>query len=241
MPIPLKPIEAVKAHGMDCFICGTELIYQAQSTDYTCQECGRSQQSHVTCAHGHFICDDCHAFGALSPLKQMLEQSDSTDPITLLQLAYRLPKVSLHGPEHHTMLPWVLLTAMRNAGADLDYPAVLQEAYKRSRQVPGGSCGYWGICGAAAGAGIFASIVTGSNPLSASAWSKPPALTGAILTRLSEIGGVRCCKRTTRVAAELARQFIAQEFDIHLGHSSPVCEYSHINRECLGLRCPYFK
>lgn len=76
----------------------------------------------------------------------------------------------MHGPEHHAIVPSVLLTALRNNGERMNYDTALSEICKRARQVPGGTCGYWGVCGAAAGAGIFMSVMTGSGPLHKDAW-----------------------------------------------------------------------
>ena len=39
----------------------------------------------------------------------------------------------------------------------------VSEALRRAKQVAGGSCGYLGVCGAAAGAGIYMSVLLGSN------------------------------------------------------------------------------
>ena len=75
-----------------------------------------------------------------------------------------LPSVHMHGPEHHAIVPSVLLTALRNNGERMNYDTALSEICKRARQVPGGTCGYWGVCGAAAGAGIFMSVMTDPVP-----------------------------------------------------------------------------
>ena len=92
-----------------------------------------------------------------------------------------LPSVHMHGPEHHAIVPCVLLTAFRNNGEHMDYDAALSEICKRAKQVPGGTCGYWGVCVAAAGAGIFMSVMTGSSPLYKDAWPFPQKLVSIIL------------------------------------------------------------
>ncbi len=65
----------------------------------------------------------------------------------------------------------------------MDYDAALSEICKRAKQVPGGTCGYWGVCGAAAGAGIFMSVMTGSSPLHKDAWPFPQKLVSIILSQ----------------------------------------------------------
>ena len=55
-----------------------------------------------------------------------------------------LPSVHMHGPEHHAIVPCVLLTAFRNNGEHMDYDAALSEICKRAKQVPGGT---WWLLG----------------------------------------------------------------------------------------------
>ena len=106
----------------------------------------------------------------------------------------------MHGPEHHVIVPCVLLTAYRNNGGGIELEKALREAVRRASQVPGGACGYWGVCGAAAGAGIYLSILLGSNPVHKDAWPIPQRLVSDCLRAIADVGGPRCCKRTGRLA-----------------------------------------
>ena len=63
-----------------------------------------------------------------------------------------------------------LLTAYKNAGGALDLEKALREMYSRGRAVPGGTCGFWGACGAGIGAGQFMAIATESTPLAREPW-----------------------------------------------------------------------
>ncbi|MFR8797890.1 MAG: DUF5714 domain-containing protein [Blautia massiliensis (ex Durand et al. 2017)] len=77
---------------------------------------------------------------------------------------YDLPSVHTHRPEHHAIVPCVLLTAFRNNGEHMDYDAVLSEICKeqsRFRAVPVVT----GTAGAVAGAGRYFMSATGSSPL----------------------------------------------------------------------------
>ncbi|HOK48905.1 MAG TPA: DUF5714 domain-containing protein, partial [Sedimentibacter sp.] len=111
---------------------------------------------------------------------------------------------------------------------------------KRASQVPGGICGNWGVCGSSAGTGIYASIILDSSPLNKEAWPIPQKLSSDILARLSDIGGPRCCKRTGRVAIEMAAKFTSQlcGIEIKTGHVS--CAYFLRNHECIKEDCPYY-
>lgn len=226
-------------HSSGCLICGDELIYQATHSNYTCAICGQAGSSNVACPKAHYVCDSCHSDRAVLSVMAMLHRSDSKDPIELLEQAFADPLVFMHGPEHHTIVPYVLLTAYKNAGGPIDSAKAMREGYQRSKKVPGGVCGAWGVCGAQIGAGIFASIVTGSNPLNKEAWGIPMKLTARILERLSEIGGPRCCKRTTRIAIEEAAKFSEETLGIKMDCSSVACVHADRNRQCIGRSCPY--
>ena len=227
-------------HFAGCLICGEELIYQDEHRSLTCELCGQPGLSNVACPKDHYVCDTCHSESAILSIRRMLQQSQETDPICLLQAAFDDPKVYMHGPEHHTIVPFVLLTAYKNAGGDIDYSKAMAEAYQRSKKVPGGICGSWGVCGASVGAGIFASIATGSNPLNKDKWGIPMQLTSQILARLSQVGGPRCCKRTTRIAIEEAARFSGEVLGIPLVASTPGCSYHLRNQQCLLDDCPYY-
>lgn len=75
-----------------------------------------------------------HMFGNRSA-----RDSTEKDALLLLEKIMDLPSVHMHGPEHHAIVPCVLLTAFRNNGEHMDYDAALSEICKersRFRAVP---------------------------------------------------------------------------------------------------------
>ena len=104
----------------------------------------------------------------------------------------------------------------------------------------GGSCGYWGVCGAAVGAGIYMSILLGSNPLHREAWPIPQRLVAACLNDIAERGGPRCCKRTGRLAITRAAAFTEELLGVAMPLGRAACRHFPENRECLYRDCPYF-
>lgn len=168
-------------HFSGCLICGASITYRAESSIQTCSICHKEQLTNAVCENGHFICDACHSYGTYAPVIAALRDSTEKDALLLLEKIMDLPSVHMHGPEHHAIVPCVLLTAFRNNGEHMNYDAALSEICKRAKQVPGGTCGYWGVCGAAAGAGIFMSVMTGSSPLHKDAWPFPQKLVSIIL------------------------------------------------------------
>ncbi len=229
----------VMGQSENCMICGEPLVYLEEANMQTCWICHREKLSNAACTAGHFVCDDCHAAGSDEILRFLLH-SEERDPIALYLQVVSLPQIHLHGPEHHSIVPCVLLTAFHRCGGLLSLEKSLLEAWNRGKQIPGGACGFLGVCGAAAGAGIFASIVTGDTPLNAGAWPVAQELTARCLLRLAEVGGPRCCKRTNRLAIETAVEFAKVHWGVEMMLSSPRCTYSKRNQECIGTECPFF-
>ena len=226
-------------HDSGCLLCGSPLVYASQAAERTCALCGETQLSACACVKGHYVCDRCHAAGLEAGFIPLLLQSREKDPQKLLEEVFALPGVHMHGPEHHAIVPCVLLAAYRNCGGELDLRSALSEALKRGRQLPGGTCGYWGVCGAAAGAGIWFSILTRSTPLAGAVWDLPLRLAARCLESIAEVGGPRCCTRDSRLAVREAAAFARERLGITMPETRPVCGYMGKNGECIGSRCPY--
>lgn len=235
------PQSGGEEHFSGCLICGAELVYNSLGTERRCAVCGRESAGNAVCANGHYVCDECHAYGAFAAIIPELYKSREKNPLLILDSVMDLPSVHMHGPEHHVIVPLVLLTALRNNGGNISYDEAMREAYRRASKLPGGTCGFWGVCGAAAGAGIFASLLLGSSPLHKDAWPLPQQLVSDILARLAEIGGPRCCKRTSRVAIEEASRFLRETGGADMPLCKRGCKYTALNRECIGGDCPYFQ
>ena len=164
------------------------------------------------------------------------------DPIAMLTDMMNDPYIHMHGPEHHTMVGAALMTAYRNAGGDIDLTACLAEMKKRGARCPGGSCGFWGCCGAAVSAGMCMSIITGTTPLSGKTWGLANITTARALEAIGRIGGPRCCKRDSFTAVIEAAKLIEAELGIALDMPPRVtCAFSAENKQCLGKNCPYFQ
>ena len=223
----------------DCVLCGKPLLYFQEEKLLECAICHKVKPANAACEDGHFVCDTCHSGGGAAILT-LLRASKEKDPIALLHQVFQLEDVHLHGPEHHSIVPCVLITAFHNCGGQINYDACLLEAWNRGRKIPGGACGFLGVCGAAVGAGIFASIVSKASPLTAEQWEIPQRLTARCLETLAEIGGPRCCKRTSRISIECAAAFSEKEFGVSMPVSRPSCAYWAWNNECIRQRCPFF-
>ncbi len=226
-----------------CLVCGAELSYAASSSPDRCALCADVSETNVRCIEGHFVCDGCHALPALDLIERVCAETTCTDPIALARQLMRQPALKLHGPEHHYLVPAVLLACATHAagGEVAELRVRLAEARRRAEKVPGGACGLHGSCGAAVGVGIFSSVLLGATPLSKEEWGLSNLLTAGALSAIAELGGPRCCKRCATVALIQARDMAQDTLGVEFANSTdPLCEWHERNRQCLLEECPFY-
>jgi hypothetical protein len=223
----------------NCGVCGRPLVYGTEEVPQRCDFCGREFQSLIYCPEGHYICDECHSRGALDVLRDVLNKTTSSDPIEILEKVMAHPAVPMHGPEHHAMVPAIIVAAVKNAGYPVPDGAV-EKAIERGSKVPGGWCGSHGVCGGAIGVGTAVSVLTGATPLTGKTRSLANEATVFTLNRMLD-EGPRCCKRASRKAIESAIEFLKTRMGINLVSTRKIkCGYSQRNRECIREACPYY-
>jgi hypothetical protein len=224
-----------------CLICGQDLVYLSQVQVLTCMYCGRAVEANACCAQGHFVCDACHGADGNDLIEQYCAQTAVRDPVEMALTLMRHPSIAMHGPEHHFLVPAVLLAALDNQHSIADRGTRIQQARKRAEGVRGGSCGFCGNCGAAVGTGIFISLMTGATPLSRQEWQLSNRMTAESLLAVAEYGGPRCCKRDTFLALQSAQTFLQKQFGVTLEMQAPIhCAFSSVNKECLKTGCPFY-
>jgi hypothetical protein len=175
-------------------------------------------------------------------IKQICMSAESDNPIEILQTMMNDPVINIHGPEHHIMVGSALIAAYKNAGGEIDVKAALDEMQKRGEAYPGGSCGYWGCCGAAVSAGMFLSIVNGTTPLSSQMWGEGNIAVSKALYAIGEIGGPRCCKRNSFTAIISTVKYINETLAVKIKLPEKIlCIYSEKNQQCKKDKCQYNK
>ena len=224
----------------ECLICKAPLEYLESDILMECEICHRKESSKTRCINGHYVCNDCHTRGIDKIIALCLSQSGK-NPVTILEAMMSMDFCHMHGPEHHVMVGAALLTAFKNAGGSIDLPKALKEMYSRGKAVPGGSCGFWGACGAGISTGMYVSIITGTTPLSGSSWGLSNLMTSRALGKISGNGGPRCCKRNSYLAITEAVSFTKEHFGIEMELGKTVCSRSHLNNQCLKDACPFNK
>ena len=224
----------------ECLICKAPLRYLNTDEEMECVLCHKKQYSKTKCESGHFVCDECHTNG-MDGIISICLNSKSDDPIEIMELMMSMPSCHMHGPEHHTMVGSALLTAYKNAGGEIDLKPALDEMRKRGKQVPGGSCGFWGACGAGISAGIFVAIELKSTPLAREAWGLSNQMTAKALDAIGKNGGPRCCKRDSYLAITEAVKFTSENLHINMQLSPIICTRSRLNNQCRQENCPFYK
>lgn len=224
-----------------CLICGEQLHYKEKAHEMKCSICQEKFASYVSCKDNHYVCDGCHAEKGIQYVMDYCLQSQSRNPIQMLQEMMEYPYIYMHGPEHHIMVGAALITAYHNSGGEVKLKEALEEMKARGSQYPGGTCGFWGACGAGASTGMYLSIITGATPLSVKPWRWANEMTSRALGKIAELGGPRCCKRNSFTAVKEAVNFTEEKLGIVMELSEDIqCDFFKENRECRKKSCPYY-
>jgi hypothetical protein len=219
-------------------VCGAPLVYQENESPAQCHYCRATLPANALCERGHFVCDACHTTEALAVIEHVCRTTRETDLIALLDEIRRHPAVPRHGPEHHVLVPAIILTAYRNLGGAVT-PEIFRTALARGQAVTGGACAFWGVCGAATGVGIAFGVLLQANPVKPKERRQVLGVVQAVLEDLSAWEAARCCQRdcwlALRRAAELSRTLLP----IPLTAAAPlICRQSGERPDCLQADCP---
>lgn len=221
-----------------CLVCGAPLQYQAIEQQIVCHFCGKLVAANARCEQGHFVCDNCHTGDTMELIEHLCAASATTDAIQLFSSIRQHPSMPLHGPQYHALVPGVLLACLRNAGHSVSAEQ-LHAAIQRGGEVSGGSCGFWGVCGAATGVGIAFSVLLEATPLKASARQSVQAIVQQVLAEIARYQAARCCQRDCWIALRTGMRLAAARWQLDLAELQPfACTQMSRNKECLGLDCP---
>ena len=224
-----------------CLVCGEPLVYLNEAEPMKCSFCGKEEPSYAKCQSGHYVCDACHAKKGIEAIIDYCSASQKKDPVAMLMDMMNNPYIHMHGPEHHIMVGAALITAYKNFGGKIELDKALEEMKKRGSRYPGGSCGFWGCCGAAVSVGMCVSIITETTPLSGKTWGLANMATARALDAIGRLGGPRCCKRDSFTAviaaAGVFRESLGVELDMPQGIK---CTFSAENKQGIKKACPYY-
>ena len=233
-----SPVSSEAKYRSGCMVCGEGLIYPDKELEMVCHYCGQEGNANAHCQNNHFVCDHCHSEDALDVMEHLCQESTETDMLELLARFRKHPSIPIHGPEHHALMPGIIVTAYRNSGGIVDKD-LIATAIRRGGQIMGGSCAFLGICGSATGVGIAFSLILKANPVKAEERQTVQHITQQVLQDISEFKAARCCQRDCwlglKKAAELSREYlpVVLQAEAVIG-----CYQRHQNKECIGMNCP---
>lgn len=231
-----EPVES--QHSSGCLICSAPLVYSSAPQEMTCHYCGAAVSSHAACQNGHFVCDLCHIGDSLKRLEQLCVNSRTTNPMELFSQIRNHPSFPLHGPQYHALVPGVFLAALRNAGHPVSDEQI-RTGISRGGEVPGGSCGFMGVCGAASGIGIAFSVLLEANPLKAVQRQAVQQVVQQVLADIASHQAARCCQRDCWLALHRGLMLAGAMFALPLDELQPLtCRQQDRNPECSGAACP---
>jgi 7,8-dihydro-6-hydroxymethylpterin dimethyltransferase len=221
-----------------CMVCGAALQYLSTESVQGCAFCGRESAANAICENGHFVCDTCHAEDALAVIEHICRTTNETDMVALMQKIRSHPAVPVNGPEHHALVPGIILATYRNLGGRLTDEHI-RRGIQRGAQIPGGACAFLGACGAALGVGTAFAIILDANPLKGAERSTVQRATQRALCSIASLEAPRCCQRDVWLALRAAENVSTELLPVRLRAETLLrCTQAAENRECIGSACP---
>ncbi|MEA3347431.1 MAG: DUF5714 domain-containing protein, partial [Pseudomonadota bacterium] len=221
---PAETLQNPEKQTIDCMVCGAPLHYFTVEEERPCHYCGQHLQANAICENGHFVCDQCHLEDGISVIEHLCLKSTETELGALLSRIRQHPAIPAHGPEHHALVPGVILATYRNCGGQIADEQI-KAGIKRGAKLPGGACGFMGICGAAMGVGTAFSIILQSTPMQGQARRLSQSATHACLGKIIENEAARCCQRESWICLKEAARLSTTILPVKLeAGSPPTCE-----------------
>jgi MoaA/NifB/PqqE/SkfB family radical SAM enzyme/SAM-dependent methyltransferase len=226
--------------SLGCMVCGKPITYLSEEQECRCAYCRKLFSANALCENGHYVCDACHAEDGLKVIQHICLNTTETDMIRLLGQIRRHPAIPMHGPEHHAIVPGIILAAYRNAGGEIS-DSIIENGVKRGSFVAGGYCAFMGVCGAAVGVGIAFSLILDANPLMPDRRKLVQRSTQAALAEISKLKAARCCQRDSWLALKKAASLSKTYLPVTLkSENDLICKQKRQNKECMGQECPLY-
>ncbi len=227
--------EEAKKSG--CMVCGAELAYLKVDETRSCHYCGQLMSANAQCANEHFVCDFCHQTDAIKIIRHICLHSQEKNAAILMQTVRSHPNFHKHGPEHHSLMPAVILTTLRNTGHDISDEQI-NTGIERGQTIIGGACAFLGICGAAIGTGIAFSVLMAASPYDGNKRQLVQRLTQKVLGKIASYNAPRCCQRDCWIALQEASKLLQNNFRKTFEIDPIVCDQFSENKECIYDQCP---
>ncbi len=206
----------------------------------SCSFCEKIEHTDWSCSNNHFVCEDCRLADPDDLIIRVTEVISFTNPFDIANIIMHHPTFRSHGIEHHLVVAPSIIVALNNAKL-IDVPENrIKSAIKRTINIPYGSCGSRGDCGASIGSGVTVSLITRATYKSEKERALVMEATGKSLIALANKGGTRCCKESVYSAIESTLTFLNEQKLITFPQPNFSCEFKYIN-ECKKEQCTYYE
>jgi len=221
-----------------CMVCGAAIEYFSMEKEQSCSYCRKTYFANACCEKGHFVCDACHEEDGLEIIRHICLHTEETDMLRLFEQVRSHPAIPVNGPEHHALVPGIILATYRNLGGAIS-AAAIETGIKRGSSVAGGYCAFMGVCGAAVGVGTAFSLILDANPLKPGERQKVQQAVQAVLVEVAALHAARCCQRDCWLALKKAAELSAEILPVTLMAAGAIlCRQQHQNHECQRDKCP---
>ncbi len=225
-------------HTSGCMVCGAAIEYFSMEKEQKCSYCQKTFSANATCEKGHFVCDACHEEDGLEIIRHICLHTKETDMLKLFEQIRSHPAIPVNGPEHHALVPGVILATYRNLGGTIS-DSIIETGIKRGSSVAGGYCAFMGVCGAAIGVGTAFSLILDANPLKPEERKQVQQAVHGALEEIAALHAARCCQRDCWLALKKAAELSAELLPVALkAEGVLVCRQQQQNHECQGNKCP---
>ena len=233
-----KGPQVESSHKSGCLVCGEPITILTTPQELTCHYCGKQERVESSCEQGHFVCDQCHIQAAADTIREVCLNTKEKDVIAIFKELRARPEFPTHGPHHHPMIPGILLAAYRNNGGAISDEQIIT-GINRGTQVPGASCSFFGVDGAAVGVGIAFSVILQASPFIGERRQLVQKIVIRVAEKIAAHPFARCCQRDCWLALQEA-EVISQELaETIIPAQKPLhCEQFIGADHCAGKACP---
>jgi hypothetical protein len=224
-------------------VCGATLRYHEKAADVLCNYCDKPEHGHITCPHGHYICDSCHNQDSMRMIENIIYSTESTDPFAIAELAMNFPGLPMLGCQHAYIAAGALMAALKNESTLTITNDDIQEVFNRTeKQAQGGYCGLTGVCGIVPAIGGCFALLTGSKCGKDEEQRTTMAVVAEASRAILELTGPSCCKAYVRAALRVATAAVNKIFNITLAQESDISCLHNANHPhgCRREKCPYY-
>ncbi|MEM2908516.1 MAG: DUF5714 domain-containing protein [Candidatus Hadarchaeales archaeon] len=228
---------------LTCPICDKPMHELPELKELKCYFCGEVGTSNVACKEKHFICESCRLASAEEAIERIGLAAVEADPVRIADKMMKHPAVPTYGVEHHPIVAVAMFVAAKNMMGERAQVKDIKRLIELTKKIPYGSCGFLGVCGAAAGLGAAFSALLGANYMKDKERTLAMEVASRANSAIASEGGPRCCVASVYIALSEGSKMAREALRLDLKSELPLgrCEFADRARDCRRKRCRFFK